>query len=63
MVLTSNLMSHLLILNVQVLVYDSVIVYAIVTSGTQRTKDREQVTEDMPTWEEKRTHTDTNKHL
>jgi hypothetical protein len=49
MVLTSNLMSHLFILNVQVLVYDSVIVYAIVTSGTQRTKDREQVREDMST--------------
>ena len=36
-----------------------VIVYVIITSGIQRNKDRDQVTEDIQTWEGKRTHTGT----
>jgi hypothetical protein len=43
------LMLHLFTLKVQMFISNFVIVYVIITSGIQRNKDRDQVTEDIQT--------------
>jgi len=48
-----------LTLNVQMFIYNFLIVYEIFTSGIWRTKDRDQVTENIQPQKGKRTNTDT----
>jgi len=48
-----------LTLNIQMFTSNFVFVYEIFTSGIQRTKDRDHVTENIQLWKGKRTKTDT----